>query len=481
MAARQAMSSTERALARPVDVLHDAFNNAPVVEFWLDEKNDLVWAGEWTNYAQTDATRQETKTIQPAFVELAKKFPMTSPYEVVHTNKGWNKMTPDAMLFLRDAPRVDLSVAAIFEWVGQDEQGFPSKEHKAKFLRDCVRLYGRCGKQREVHGVISDLSRIVAVKFLGLDENGAPLVQKTAVYSGDRVRSILTAFAAASAVVLCVKKKAWEFPDLSSPGAAKRPNYSLQYGGSVLGSGLHGAVFRHATDATLFIKQEISNGVCQREYNILCKLSEHNVFCVPLARSLSKDGTAFMASPVGRPIEQLQGRSCVWTLGVRLLRCLQSVHQEAGLCHRDIRPSNMVFVPGERGDVQPFLIDWASATDASTVLNSFTGTVHYAAESVLQAVAKGEIPVPLPAHDLESLVYSIFDLSQEPDARPSVLAVNRRNTDAIIAGWQSELAVNKSLAKLVGLARSTNYAMLGQEFASKSCCRDLDSVLAEEE
>ena len=90
------------------------------------------------------------------------------------------------------------TVAALFEWVGQDEAPFPTKKHKAKFVRDCARLYEKCGGHREVHGVISDLSRIIAVKFVGYDGNGGLRLVKTPAFAGDHVRTILTQFAFAS-------------------------------------------------------------------------------------------------------------------------------------------------------------------------------------------------------------------------------------------------------------------------------------------
>jgi hypothetical protein len=345
LAAKQAMSSTERALARPDDVLSAAFEQAPVVDFWLPDAGEGVeWDGPWSEFEQCKPDRKETKTIQPA-IETAFTFPPSSPYAILHTHKGWNKMTPDAMLFVRDAPQVEVSVAALFEWVGQDEAGFPSKRHKAKFMRDCIRLWKRCGGKREVHGAISDLSRIVAVRFQGLDDAGSPVAVKTTVMSGPEVRAVLTAFAAAPLEALSVKLKSWQFQqDEKQAGSVRTRSAShLVHGQSVLGSGLHGTVFSVAADPTRFVKEQKRRADCESEVTALRALRLAGVPSVPKLCSVSKDGMAFQASPVGHPVRELQGQVCVFDVGAQLVRCLKSAHVEAKLCHRDVRPSNVVY------------------------------------------------------------------------------------------------------------------------------------------
>jgi len=183
LAALKAKSTTERVLAASDDILFRVFDDADVASFWLtsnaDNKNNiqLDWtAAPWAEYSVADPTRTETSCIQPIFnEEFISEFPSASPYEIVDTHNGWNGLTQDATLFLRNRGRVELTAAAIIELVGQNETGFPSKSHKAKFLRDCMRLYVRCGSEREVHGVITDLSRIVAVKLTGMDEMSLPV------------------------------------------------------------------------------------------------------------------------------------------------------------------------------------------------------------------------------------------------------------------------------------------------------------------
>jgi hypothetical protein len=167
---------------------------------------------------------------------------------------------------------VELSIGALFEWVGQDESGFPSKKHQAKFLRDCMRVYLRCGRDREVHGVISDLSRIVAVKLIRT-EAGAPVVEKTAVLSGTQVRDVLTRFALATPEQLSVQSHTWTFP---FGGTSTRPASRIVYGGKALGAGAHGKVFSSA-DGSVFIKSFGTAAECAKETTNLKILMAHKI------------------------------------------------------------------------------------------------------------------------------------------------------------------------------------------------------------
>lgn len=176
--------------------MYSIFEQAPTNPLWLpplDNTKNNAWDAPWSDYAVTDTSRTETSHIQPeSNSKIMPKFPNGSPYQIVDSHNGWNRLTQDATLFLRNRARVELTVAAIIELVGQDELGFPSKKHKAKFLRDCMRIYRRCGSNREVHGVITDLSRCVAVKMTGLDDSSLPKVVKPAVFEGAQVRETLT-------------------------------------------------------------------------------------------------------------------------------------------------------------------------------------------------------------------------------------------------------------------------------------------------
>jgi hypothetical protein len=458
MVALQARTTTEKVLATADDTLAGAFERAQIVPIWLpplSTQNQNIWAGPWEAYEITDEANREGSAIQPAIHQsFAPNFPASSAFEFKDTHSGWNHLTQDATLFLRDRPNVELSIGALFEWVGQDESGFPSKKHQAKFLRDCMRLYLRCGRDREVHGVISDLSRIVAVKLIRI-EAGVPVVEKTSVLSGTQVRDVLTRFALATPEQLSVQCLAWTFP---AGGTSSR----TVYGGKALGAGLHGKIFS-SSDGSVFIKSFRTEAECTQETTNLKILMAYKVPFTVRLEAVSVDGKAFMGTPIGLPFKKFQGQTVVWTMGVKLLQCLRRVH-EAGLCHRDVRPENMI-VAG--GDV--CLIDWASASPSNAECE-YIGTLCYTPQSILESLEMAEeIVKPTPVHDLESLVYSIFDVSRPPESRPRALTVSNTvffyaRFTAIKEAWEQESKDSPHLAELLGIARSGNYSALEEAF-----------------
>jgi hypothetical protein len=457
---KQIKSSTERLWTSSEDELAAVYDSAQTVpEVWLPEApSNNSWIGDWDKYTTTDSQKSERNVIQPAInTSFEPNFPPSSPYVMKNTSNGWQTLTQDATLFLKDRGQVELTAAAIFEWVGQDESPFPSKNHKGKFIRDCMRLYSRCGGEREVHGIISDLSRIVVLKMCGVNTDGSPLFVKTPTFEGAKVRTILTQFAFATPHALGFRTPSlWQFPN-GTIEAAK-----------VFGRGLHGKVFSVANDSTRFVKTFASASDCESEATALRTLNDANVAFVPtLLETTENAGSyAILASPVCTPLETLQGRSVVWVLGQKFVDCLESAHT-AGLCHRDIRPSNMGYIKTAVLDetTEPLLFDWASAADTGSS-PQYVGTVHYAASEVLEKIKNSEDPVLKPAHDLESLVYSLYDVSKEPATRPSVLAVQGAlglnplpYAAAVQQGWADE-SKKSSLAELLIFARSGNYAGL---------------------
>ena len=68
LVAQQAVRSTEFALAHGEDEMSKAFDDAPVVDFWLSNESKMDWTGPWEKYASTDPSKGEVSTIQPAIV-----------------------------------------------------------------------------------------------------------------------------------------------------------------------------------------------------------------------------------------------------------------------------------------------------------------------------------------------------------------------------------------------------------------------------
>lgn len=476
MAALRARSTTERALAASDDLLYSIFEQAPTNPLWLpplDSTKNNAWDAPWSDYAVTDTSRTETSHIQPEFnLKIMPKFPNGSPYQIFDTHNGWNRLTQDTTLFLRDRARVELTVAAIIELVGQDELGFPSKKHKAKFLRDCMRIYRRCGSNREVHGVITDLSRCVAVKMTGLDDSSLPKVVKTAVFEGAQVRATLTQFAFAVPHLLGVDAKRIIFPgEVGGTASRPIPGPPLQLDcGKVLGRGLHGIVYSVVGDgrANSYIKHFQNQELCQIEAGMLRKL-DGSVPNIPALLQVSQDGRSFLASHVGKDSYHWQGHGIVWKIGLPLIDTLQQLHAR-GLCHRDVRPTNIVVLQDER----PVLIDWVSVATIGTETSEYVGTVHYAAEEVLNVLVDGDAPTPAASYDLESLVYSVYSLSREVTSLPLATKIEkyprRPEADfyaAVRTAWQQEVQRNGMLQTLVESARRCDYDGLRAEFSVK--------------
>ena len=463
-------STTERLLTSPDDELSRAYDDGEVVDFWLSplaNNTNVVWSGEWENYETTDSSKKEKSIIQPAInTEFQPNFPSSSRFEMANTSTGWNRMTQDATLFLKGRARVELTVAAIFEWVGQDESPFPSKRHKAKFVRDCMRLYSRCGRLRQVHGVISDLSRLVAVKLVSVDENMVPTIKRTAILEGKSVRTVLSQFALASPDELSVTSAEWTFGSTHEDAR------------TAIGSGLHGRVFSVVSSSNKFVKTFESPEACSTEKRVLDSLQEGGVARIPKVEAMSTDGLAFLASPVCKSLRELRGQGVVWLLGSKFVECLQQAHN-ANFCHRDVRPSNMGFVSLAEAEsiddtTEVLLFDWASAAEAGSSI-AFTGTVHYAAGDVLDSLVERVSPVPAPAHDLESLVYAIWDVTRQATSPPAALSVrgslNSATADRYVTevrdAWKHDRDQNPALAELLVDARGCNYAELARKMKLK--------------
>jgi hypothetical protein len=334
--AEQTSSTTEQALARGEDEMSNAFDNAQIVTFWLPDC-DTLWEGPWGDFAISDDAKNERDFIQPAIIhQFAPEFPTSSPYCLEDTHKGRDHMTMDAVLLLKDVPPVSCHIAAIFEWVGQNEKGWPSKPHKAKFIRDCIRLSKACGGDRVINGAVSDLSRIVAVRYLGMID-GKIRVEKTVVRTD--VQIVLSSFAAAAPEQLSVVSHSWQFED--------RKVYSERF----LGHGIHGRV--HLVEKNCFLKDSTVE-TCRAEVETLRRLENHKVRGVPREHGVSVDGKAFIGSPVGKSVFRLQKQVIVYRVGAQLLECLRETHK-AGIFHGDVRPSNVVFLAEKNKELEVLL------------------------------------------------------------------------------------------------------------------------------
>ena len=443
-------TSTLAALAQPDDLLAEAFDKAEIIDFWLP-MNGKKWPGKWQEYATTDSKKKESQSIQPAVNELFQpNFPKDCLLSFTDTHSGWQKLTMDAVLHVKDRPLVELNVAAILEWVGQDESSFPDKRHKAKFVRDCIRLSRRCGS-RHVHGIISDLSRIVAVQYQGMDAHHNPIVKKTATLFN--VPEVLSAFAYCTDFGLLgvTGQYSWIFPSLT---AAVFPS-------SILGSGIHGTVFKLAGGAFSDLFLKASGSSVTNEVDVLTILNKQKVACVPQLKYESR--CAFIASPIGQPLHRLRQNTDLLSLGPQLVFSLLGAHK-AGFCHRDIRVSNVVYteVYTEDGsDKKAILLDWAAACRVNDS-SPFVGTTIYAAVAVLHSLENRNEFAFQPCFDLESLVFMLYDLWLPTTKRPAPIYLNKKAYKALREGWEMVIKGHKELAFCVQLAREVKYHELAE-------------------
>jgi hypothetical protein len=88
----------------------------------------------------------------------------------------------------------------------------------------------------------------------------------------------------------------------------------------------------------------------------------------------------------------------------------------------------------------------------------------------LESLAIFENVKPTPVHDLESLVYTIYDVSRPPESRPLAVTVSDTSSllhtrcTAIKEAWEQESKDSLHLAELLGFARSGNYSALEEAF-----------------
>lgn len=493
------LSSTEQVFARGDDLMCEAFDSGEVVDFWFRDVARCCWEGPWSEFANTDPKKGESKVIQPAIIERFRYPQGASPYTLKHTNTGWNKLTHDAMLVLKGYPVVEMSVALLLEWVGQDEKGFPSKKHKAKIVQDCVRLSKRCGG-RTVFAVVSDLSRIVVLRYMGMSpERGMPIIQRTKVLID--VQEVLECFAGADPRDLGVQDVLVAFPNGEKRFARVR-----------LGSGLHATVYESVCigkrQEKYFLKCFRSIIHCKKEVDNLKVLEECGVTQVPRVSLLSVDKLAFEGRPVGTKVEAFRCNVIIFDIAAQLVRVLQAAH-EAGLCHRDVRPSNIVIhnqkvrvssgmmvsfslciggpyllfallnrmccasisnacAAGRMSPSQPVLIDWASACPVASVQRMYSGTTHYAATEVLENLKANKEYAASRKHDLESLCLSVFDLCCHINMRPGAVTLPKSEYKTIQAHWVVTVQQNVELASVIELARRGDYNGLYKAFLSKS-------------
>lgn len=182
------------------DVMVEMFDGAETVQFWLKSGNPRAWSGApWAEYSITDKNLMETKAggVQDTWNNkfIANYSPKRWTFTDTHIN-FFQRTTQDCLMHLPKRPLSMVSIGLVIELVGQNETGFPSNDHKAKFIRDLMRIHKRRGYLGRLCGALTDLSRIICFQLEG-PENGMRF-QRTAEEGGALVRKRMVAFLCAN-------------------------------------------------------------------------------------------------------------------------------------------------------------------------------------------------------------------------------------------------------------------------------------------
>lgn len=172
------------------------FDEALEVSFWLHPATSTCWSqASWSDYSTTDPQLTEAQSggVQDVWNDKFMKMHTSKTWDFTDTHKSYfQRLTQDCLMHLRDRPLSVVSIGLVIELVGQDETGFPSRKHKAKFIRDLTRAHKRRGYCGVLYGVITDLSRIICFRLEGSESN--LIYQRTGEGGGRLVKEYFTAF-----------------------------------------------------------------------------------------------------------------------------------------------------------------------------------------------------------------------------------------------------------------------------------------------
>lgn len=120
----------------------------------------------WRELSPFDVKRAETGTILPKFQSIQNKH-NSKEWVLTDTHTGWEGTTQDFLMYKKGHTLTVHAVGAVIELTGQNEAPFPTKRHKAKFIRDLLRIHVLRGERVELYGVITDMSRVDVVRLSG--------------------------------------------------------------------------------------------------------------------------------------------------------------------------------------------------------------------------------------------------------------------------------------------------------------------------
>jgi serine/threonine protein kinase len=169
-----------------------------------------------------------------------------------------------------------------------------------------------------------------------------------------------------------------------------------------------------------------------------------------------------ITSPVGQALnwelwDSSSSRKPLHGLLPALVRSLQQLHGTVVI--RDLRPANLVLT----ADMQLLIVDLGSAIKVDAGSVAYSGTVHYASDSVLHQLQQGkQVAAKVePADDLVSLVRGMFAIRH-----PAIAGQLRCKPEA-------------ELQDFWGKVMGTHSAWQDAETAAKAACYDQVAALLE--
>lgn len=159
-----------RFLFRNDDELEAMYDHAPIQDFWFPVSEKDMWANQapyiWNELFPFNASRGETSVVLPKFQTIRTSH-SCKEWSLIDTHSGWEGTTQDFLMCKKGHVQTVHAIGAVIELTGQNEEPFPSKHHKAKLIRNLLRIHVLRGEKAELYGVITDLCRIVVVRLSG--------------------------------------------------------------------------------------------------------------------------------------------------------------------------------------------------------------------------------------------------------------------------------------------------------------------------
>lgn len=159
-----------RFLLRNDDELEAMYDHAPIQDFWFPVSQRKVWSSRamdiWKELSPHDSSRGETGVVLPKFQSIRSSH-SSKEWVLTDTHNGWEGTTQDFLLCKKGHALTVHAIGAVIELTGQNEAPFPTKHHKAKFIRDLLRIHVLRGEKTELYGVITDMCRVDVVRLSG--------------------------------------------------------------------------------------------------------------------------------------------------------------------------------------------------------------------------------------------------------------------------------------------------------------------------